>query len=200
MYKLELNYPAIPILSVGFTRGEGFVGNAIRLIRGGRKAVHDTSFPNHAFLTGMLNNEKNKICIEETFDGLKPQSLDQYLYSDNRIVSMYYWKGWDDPVRRNEALDYLAYLCRKQGDKKTKEGKYNPWGLFSFVPIIGKWKCFQPDPVEEWCSENCASVHKKFGAPFIDKVEVAPDELEPIMKSSPECIRLFNYYKYPEGV
>lgn len=198
----ELNYPVIPILSTGFTRAETFVGNSIRLLRGGVKAVNDKAFTNHAFLTTMFMNEQNKFCTEETFDGLKMQSLDQYKKSDNRIVALLYWKGWDDLVRRQEALEDLAYICRKQGDpdKKSKEGKYDFKGLFSFVPVLRKFKCFKPDPVADWCSENCASIHKKYGAKWITKTELAPDELLTIMKNSGECRFVFNYYKYPEGV
>jgi len=56
--KFKLNYPNIPILSVGFSRGNDLLGAGISLVRGGIKAVNDMSFPTHAFLVTEDHGQK----------------------------------------------------------------------------------------------------------------------------------------------
>lgn len=192
--KLQINYDAIPLLATGFSRGKTFMGGAIRLFTGGFKAIPDKKFMNHAFITTENRGWKN--CTEETLRGLLPQSLEQYTTPKNMLVAMLYWTGWDDPIRRNEALDYMAYLAIKQGDKTTKIGKYDFRGLFSNIPVIGKWKIFRPDSQAEWCSENCASLHKKFGASWIRDTELDPEELYQLMKKQSDVKTILGFYKY----
>jgi hypothetical protein len=190
-----LNYPEIPILAIGLVRGMDFVGDTIALCRGGFKAMADKAFPTHALLTTIDRNQK--YATEETLSGLVENSLEEYNNSKVRIVAMYYWTGWDDEQKRNDALDYLAYIRRQQGNKGTKIGKYDLKGLFSFIPIIGKWKCFQPDSSEQWCSENVYSIHKKFGAPWAQgDPHVAPDQLMAIMHNAIDVRVVLNYYLY----
>lgn len=195
MKKFSINYPQIPVLSVGFTRSRSFVARSIQLIRGG---LDDKSFPNHAFLVVEFNGQK--FAAEETFDGLKMNSLEQYAYEDNRIVSMYYWHGWDDPIKKKAALDRITYILREQGNKDTKLGKYQIWGLFSFVPIA-RWfiKHDASGKEAEWCSEDCAAIHKnQGGCDWIKDVHLAPDQLMVKMgsygKESGNCNALLNYY------
>lgn len=185
MKRLSMNYATIPVLATGFTRSHSFMGRTIQAVRGG---LFDAAFPNHALLT---TPDRGQIfATEETFDGLRQNSMDQYLDASNRIVAMYYWSGWDDQVRRNEALDYLAYIRRKQGDKCTKTGKYDHFGLLSFVfPRLVK-----PDKTRQWCSENIASLHKKFGAKWVKKCEISPDQLLALMKGSDKCKAVLGYY------
>lgn len=191
MNQLILNYPAIPILATGFTRSHKPIARTIQLVRGGFKALNDPAFPNHAFLTTEDNGQK--FATEETLDGLKENSLEQYTYPWNRIVSMYYWHGWDDAARRTDALQYLAYIRREQGNRKTKLGKYDFWGLFEFVP--GLKYLVKPNPSAEWCSENCTSIHKRGGAEWAKDVHLAPDQLLPVMRFfKQECEPIFGYY------
>jgi len=182
-----LNYPAIPVLSVGFTRSHPFMGRSIQAVRGG---LYDPAFPNHAFLVSIDRGQK--FATEKTIHGLQQMSMDQYRTQRNRIVCMYYWTGWDDQARRNEALDYLAYLRRKQGDQFVQTGKYDHIGLLSFIFP----KLVKPHPEREWCSENAASIHKRFGAGWVGKTEISPDQLLTAMQNSMECIAVLNYYVY----
>lgn len=192
--EFEFNYDKIPVLAIGFSRAGSLFGGLIRLFSGGIKAIADKAFANHSL--AITQSRGQKFATEETVKGLFENSLEPYRIVKNRIVAMYYWTGFDDPEIRGAALDYLAYLRRKQGDCETKLGKYNFKGLFSKIPFIGKLKCFTPDPESEWCSENCASLMKRFGASFIDKTEIRPDELLEIMRNSPECKVVLGYYKY----
>lgn len=183
--KLNLNYEKIPVLGVGFSRGDDLIGGCISLARGGVKAMNDLSFPTHAFL--ITEDRTQKFATEETLSGLQEKSLEEYNDSKNRIVAMYYWKGWDDHQKRNDALNYLAEIRRRN----KEDSKYDLKGLFSFIlPWI------KPDPIKEWCSENCTSIHLKYGAQFALKKEIAPDQLLQLMQKSEECTCILNYYKY----
>ena len=186
--KFRLNYPNIPILAVGFTRSNSFIGGAIRFIRGGFKAVGDKSFCNHAFLVTIDHNQK--FATEETPQGLMELSLEQYVKSSNRIVAMYYWNGWDIDGKQEAAMTYLAEVRRRM----MESSRYDFIGLLKFVPVLRRFVKF--DKKRQFCSENCASVLKKFGASFIDKTELAPDQLLKIMQDncldSTECV--LGYY------
>ena len=195
---LEFNHKVIPDLANGFVRSRYFFGNGTAFFRGGRKAVKDPAFPCHTLI---FNWDRGQLfCTEETLKGLKENSIEKYRDPDNRIISVLYWTGWDDSVRRNEALDYLAYLRRKQGDESTDLGKYDWPGLGSFMPGIRLLPWFKPDPVKDWCAENDLSVMKKFGCPWITKTTLAPDQAYLLMKDQKDVRRILNYYKYPEGV
>jgi hypothetical protein len=194
MKLFDVNYESIPVLSTAFTRSEDIIGRGIQFVRGGVDALMDPVYPNHALLVTI--DRTQKFATEETFHGLVENSLDRYREVRNRIVACLYWTGWDDPVRREEALDYLTYIRRKQGDRQTKVGKYNPWGLGSFIPGIRRLPFCKPHPESEWCSENVASIHKKFGAKFINKTELAPDQLMPVMYQASDVKLILNFYKY----
>lgn len=182
--KLKLNYPNIPVLAVGFTCSDSFIGGAIRFFRGGFKAVMDKSFCNHAFL--VTEDHGQKFATEETAKGLMELSLEQYTKSSNMIVAMYYWDGWDNKDKALEAMTFLAETRRR----RMENSRYDFFGLLKFVPVLNRF--FKFDKKRQFCSENCASVHKKFGASFIDKVELAPDQLIKIMKK--ECKEILAYY------
>jgi len=184
--KFRLNYPVIPILAVGFTRSDTFIGGAIRFFRGGFKAIGDKSFCNHAFL--VTSNHGQKFATEETPQGLMELSLEQYVKPSNRIVAMYYWTGWDVDDRREAALSHLAEIRRRM----LENSRYDFIGLLKFVPILKRFVKF--DEKRQFCSENCASVLKKFGASFISKPELAPDQLLKVMQSTAECFAVLGYY------
>jgi hypothetical protein len=197
MRKFQLNYPSIPVLSVGFTRAHTFIAKGIQLFRGGLK---DKAFPNHAFLVIEYNGQK--FAAEETFDGLRMTSMEQYAYEDDRIVCMYYWHGWDDPVKKAAALDRITYILREQGNKDTKLGKYQILGILSFVPVLKKIVKVDASGKEaEWCSEDCAAIHKNQGkCSWIGDVHMAPDQLMNKMQVAEktyvnECNCVLNYYK-----
>ena len=201
MKRRKLDYPAIPILGIGFSRGADVIGFIIALVRGGWKAAFDLNFPSHAFL--ITDDHKQKFTTEETASGLQEDSLEQYTYPKDKIVAMYYWKGWDIDTayycyeddaghlidKKESAQRFLARIRRLHRDNS----KYDFIGLLSFLPIIGKY--FKPSKKREWCSENVATVHKKFGASFITDTKIAPDQLLAIVKASPECVEIENYYK-----
>lgn len=199
MKQFNLNYPKIPVLSVGFTRAHTLVAKSIQLLRGGNAAVKDESFPNHAFLVVDFNGQK--FAAEETFDGLKMNSLEEYCYKDNRVVAMYYWQGWNNPDRKQKALNRIAYILREQGNKETRLGKYQTLGLLSFVPFLKKFISRDESGKEaEWCSENCASVHKNNDCMWFNDTHLAPDQLLRKMQWAEKeygqdvCTCVLNYY------
>lgn len=185
--KFELNYLNIPPLSVAFTRGLNPLGDIIGMVRGGMAGFMDISFPSHA---AMITCDSGQLFItEETLGGLKENSLEIYSNSSNRIVAMYRWKGWDDPIRAGEATAYLAEIRRKMGEPQ----KYDFAGLFSFIP--GLRKIVKQNPNRWYCSESVASIHEKWGARWITRTEIAPDDLLKQMQDSPECKCVLGYYK-----
>lgn len=179
-----LNYPIIPALAIGFTRSNSLIAKVIQFFR---KILDDKAEPNHSFI--VTEDHGQKFATEETPHGLREQSLEQYIYKNNRIVAMYLWNEFKDPGTIDKVETYLAEIRRRFGE----ESKYDWKGLFHFVPIVKKF--VKPDPKRQWCSENCASILKKYGAGFIVKTEIAPDELLKIMKASDECNAVLNYYK-----
>lgn len=181
----QINEGAIPTLAVGFTRATDALGNAIALSSGGVTAMCDVSFPSHAFF---FTRDHRLFATEETARGLREQSLEEYRANDRRIVAVYYWTGWDDADRRNAGQEFLADI-RADGGRRAR---YDFMGMFSFIPFIGKW--FRQDPQKQICSENVASVHKKFGAKWINETLIRPDQLLKLMRESEECKCVLSYY------
>jgi hypothetical protein len=174
---MKINYPELPVLAVAFTHGLGPVGLAI-------SAVTKSPYRHSLLIT---NNWGQKFGTEETFHGLQENSLEKYTKQSNRIIDMWYWRGWDDKVRAEEALCFLAEIRRKAGE----QSKYDFKGLLSFVFP----KLFKPDPKRQWCSENCLSTHVRFGF----KTDYKPDRASPgilrgIMSTSAECLHFTRYY------
>lgn len=177
---MRLDYSKIPVLAVGFTRSNAPFARAIQLARG---ILHDKAAPNHAFL--VTCDRGQLFATEETLQGLQERSLEEYTRPGNRIVAMYYWQLWT-LEKREAALDYLAEIRRRRGE----ESKYDLKGLFSFVlPWI------KPDPKRNWCSEDCASIHKRFGATWAENVHIDPLQLLRIMQKSDECEAVLGYYQ-----
>jgi len=169
----KLDYDAIPVLAIGFTRANTPLAKAIQLMRG---ILKDKSEPNHTFI--VTEDHGQLFATEETLGGLKEQSLEQYTKEGNRIVAMYLWNGFDSPLIKYKVQRCLAEIRRKAAEPS----KYDWKGLFSLVP--GFKKIVKPDPKRQWCSENCASVLKANGAKFISKVEITPDQLLKAMQQS----------------
>jgi hypothetical protein len=180
---MNLNYRTIPILAVGFTRSTSPFSRAIQLFRG---ILGDKSAPNHAFL--VTSDHGQLFATEETAFGLEERSMERYTKPSDRIVAMYFWRGFDDRTATNAAQRYLAEIRRRAGEA----AKYDFKGLLSFVPLVNKF--VKPDPKRQWCSENCASVMQGFGAKFIKDIHVSPDQLLKIMRDSGECQAVLNYY------
>lgn len=189
----KLCYDNIPVLAQGFTRGTDAIARSIQEVRG---IEDDASQPNHAFI--VVEFWGQKFAAEQTFGGYRLNSLEKYTSDKNRIVALYYYAGWDVEEKRSAALKRISYLLRKQGDKTTKEGKYDKLGLgwflsFDEIPIIGK--LFMPDPIKTWCSENDACIHRnQGGATWLEDTRLAPDEYLSIVKSNDECKAVLGYY------
>lgn len=180
----KLNYPGLKVLAIGFTRSNGIFGTAIQFVRGGAKALKNKDFPNHAFL--ITSDHGQLFATEETPRGLVENSMEKYIKRTDRIVAMYRWVGWRED--NTEAAErFLAEIRRRRGE----ESKYDFIGLLSFVPVF-KW-FVKPDPKKQWCSENVASIHQKFGCP-IKNVHIAPDQLLAEVHSRIDFEKIDNYY------
>jgi hypothetical protein len=180
---MKINYRNIPVLAIGFTRADDFMARGIQLFR---HILKDKAAPNHAFI--VTEDHGQLFATEETPRGLEERSLEEYTSDSNRIVAMYKWHGFDIPEVVDHVQRQLAEVRRRAGE----DSKYDWKGLLSFLP--GMKKFFKPDPKRQWCSENCATILKKYGAPGIDKVEVAPDELLKIMQENSGYVCVLNYY------
>lgn len=180
----NIHYSCIPILSIGFTRSTSVVGRTIQLVRG---ILSDPAAPNHAFIT--TEDHGQLFATEETWAGLRENSLEQYAKKTNRIVAMYSWRGFTDPEIHKEVCRYLARIRRKN----LEESCYDRMGLLTFVPGIGRM--IKADPKKQWCSENVASILKYYGCPCIEKTTLAPDELLSIIRENrDEFTAVLNYY------
>lgn len=185
MKKYVINYPALPILAITFTRGKNIVSRGIQFFR---KGLLDKAFPNHAFL--ITSDHGQLFATEETAGGLAENSLELYTKNRNKIVAMYRWVGFSDTIVAETAETYLAEIRRR----RTEESRYDFKGLLSFIPGIKKF--FKPDPRRQWCSENVASILKRFGCPVIDKIEIAPDQLKRLCEDNPtHFVPVLDYYK-----
>jgi hypothetical protein len=176
---MKINYPALPILGVGFTRATSIPARIIQITR---KILRDHNAPNHSFL--ITGDHGQLFATEETSKGLQERSLEQYTKKSNHIVAVLLWKGFT--VETKEAAQkYLAEIRRKNGE----ESRYDFRGLLWFLN-----KKFKTDPKRQWCSENCASILKKYGASWIKETRLAPDQLINIMIQSGECEAITDYY------
>jgi len=184
---MKINYLTIPVLAIGFSRSTSLISRGIQLFSG---TLRDGSAPNHAFI--VTEDHGQLFATEETLGGLRENSLEEYTKESNRIVAMYYYTMFDNPDVRHNVLCYLAEIRRKAGENT----KYDLKGLFSFVP--GFRLFCKPDPVREWCSENCASIMKRYGAPGFKKSAIRPEEMLAVMSAKDdigECYRcVLNYY------
>lgn len=180
----KINYANIPVLAIGFTRSNSLIAKGIQLFRG---ILKDKKAPNHAFF--VTEDHGQLFATEETFSGLRENSLEKYTKDSDGIVSMYVWKGFNDPVKREAAQRYLAEIRRRA----KENSKYDFAGLFTFVPII---KYFvHADPQKQWCSENVASVLKTFGAECIQNTEISPDQLIKVLQERKDSFdTVSNYY------
>jgi hypothetical protein len=183
MKDFNINYPKLSPLMIGFTRSESLFAKGIQLFRG---IIGDKAAPNHAFI--ITSDRGQLFATEETLKGLEERSLERYTTKQDRIVCVMKWNGWTEEIIQ-KAQDYLAEVRRRA----EEDSKYDFVGLFSFVP--GFKKLVKPNPKKQWCSENCASILKKFGAKFIKNIHVSPDQLLKIMLDSSECEVVLNYYK-----
>ena len=186
--KLTINYASLPVMAICLTRSTQFIGRAIQLFRGGIKALTDKLFPNHALL--VTQDHGQKFATEEMASGLVENSLEEYTKPGNKITEAYHWVGFNDEAKKEAAEYYLAEIRRRA----MENSKYDWKGLFSFVPFF---KLFtKPDPAKQWCSENVASILKKFGCTLFEKTEITPDQLLKICKDNPtEFVPVINFYK-----
>lgn len=175
-----VNYENLEAGLFVFTRSTDVVG---RVIQAARKILKNKGAPTHV---GIITEDHGQLFItEQTLRGLEERSLERYTKKSNRIVAvMKYTKG--TPRKINQAQRYLAEIRRRA----LENSKYDFVGLLSFVfPFV------KPDKNRQWCSENCASILKMMGAAWIDKVEIAPDELLKKMVDSGECELRLAFYR-----
>jgi hypothetical protein len=175
-----VNYENLEAGLFVFTRSTDIVG---RLIQAVRKILTDKSAPNHV---GIITEDNGQMFItEETGRGLEERSLERYTKKSNRIVAvMKYTKA--TPRKIKKVQRYLAEIRRRA----LENSKYDFVGLLSFVFPFAK-----PDKNRQWCSENCASILKMMGASWVDRVEIAPDELLKKMVDSGECELRLGFYR-----
>lgn len=180
----RINYQNIPVLAIGFSRSSNLIGKGIQLFSG---TLDDKSMPNHAFI--VTEDHGQLFATEETFEGLKENSLEEYACKDNRIVALYTWKGFDREAMRDDVQRALAEIRRKA----KENSRYDLKGLFSFVPVF-KWFC-KPDKERQWCSENVASILKIYGCTAITNTLLRPEQLMRIIqKNKDEFSAVLSYY------
>lgn len=174
---MHLNYPALPVLGTFFVLGKDLFGKIIQYFTGG-----DCT---HAGL--ITDDHGQKFATEETGHGLDEDSLERYTKPGQQIVAVYYWQGWDDPVRREAALSYLAEIRRK----RAEESQYDWRGILGFV-----FPWIKPDPKKQWCSENVLSIHDKFGfdSGWGNKRPPSPEQLKELMKARSDVASGYRWY------
>jgi hypothetical protein len=191
----QLAYDHIPLLSNFFTREvSGFVEAGIVVEEYGIAGLFDRSIPVHE---GIVTAHQNsiKFATEETMQGLKHNSLEQYTTDANRIVCMYYWHGWDDMMRQEAAIDFIDATIAHGGDAS----KYATLQLGHFLkadhlPLIGHY--FDPARTQKkWCSEYCLMLLKIFGAEWVKDIYLDPLQSLRAMHDSGECSAILGYYK-----
>lgn len=180
----KINYEIIPVLAIGFTRSNSLIAKSIQLFRG---ILKDATMPNHVFF--VTEDHGQLFATEETLQGLRENSMEQYTSKGNHIVALYSWVQFDNPLKREQAMQYLSEIRRRA----KENSKYDWKGLLSFVPGF-KW--IKPDGERQWCSENVASIIKLFGGDFVGKTTISPDELlKLIRKNINEFRNILNFYK-----
>jgi len=180
----KINYSNIPVLALAWTRSTLPIARMIQLVRGG---LTDKAAPNHSLI--VTEDHGQLFATEQTARGLRENSLELYTKNSNRIVAMYVWKGFDNPVIREAAQQYLSLIRRRAAE----DSKYDFIGLLSFLPILKK--IIKPHPVREWCSETVAGLLKTFGCEAIEKTTISPDELLRIVQSKKdEFTAVLGYY------
>lgn len=189
---MTINTKAIPELSVGFSRGRDMLGGLISLCRGGPGAIFNNNFPTHAFMFTCYQGQL--FATEEGPSGLVEDSISQYCQSNDQIVKIMYWSGWDDHIKKGGALAHLAEIRAAGGPRAAYGYSILPY----FLPLIGGW--FKPKPQtlidgSEICSEDVAGIHIcDGGAKWLSTKLLAPDELLDAMVKSGECREITPVY------
>lgn len=177
--KFKINYSNIPVLAIGFTESKSVISKLINFFQG---------TPSHAFL--VTEDHGQLFATEETLNGLRENSLEEYTSDSKRIVAMYIWDGFTKASTREAVQRYLAEIRRKA----KENSKYDFKGLFSFVPVF-KW-FMKPDPKRQWCSENVAKILQVYGCEAVKKVTISPRELYKLVQDNKdEFHAVLGYYK-----
>lgn len=182
-YKLKWNYgnkKALKELAVFFSKDQGLIGKIIGVV----------SNLTHA---GVITEDHGEMfATEEGPTGLQENSLDGYTTSENRVVDLLYWNGWDNPENHETALKQLASIRRRK-----KENKYGWKTILCFLPGIGKK--FKREKEANICSESVCELLDRYGFNSgwsnPDRPP-SPDELHAIMtrRIGHDVVRLFGYY------
>ena len=198
---MELNPSAIPTLANCFSRCCDFEGNGIALFDGGIKALKDHSYPSHSF--PITRNKDYIMTTDEIAGGLTEESLERFCKNDkNKIVSCYYWTGWDSPSVRDMGESWLAGIRSRGGKPASYNFQFLWYRLFKglhldfIANIWAKSIRFQAMA----CAQESNRLLRICGCPFVKKDDdISPKELELIMENAYVnnlgCNKITNYYK-----
>ena len=177
-----INYPVLPILATFFTKGQDLFGWLINVFAPGPCG--------HA---GLITDDHGQKFATEEDNGLKENSLEEYTSDKNRIVAMYYWVGWDDIAKNEEAQQYLAEIRRR----RAENSRYNWAGLLSFVPVLKELPFVKKAVAgpRQWCSENVLSIHDRFGfnSGWVGRPP-SPAQLEILIQKRDDVKCILGYY------
>jgi len=197
-----LNAAAIPTLATCFSRCHDFIGDGIVLFDGGKKALDDPAYPSHCF---PVTREQGYImATEELEGGLTEDSLERFCHNDqNRIVSCYYWTGWEIPGKTAAGEKWLAELRSKGGKPTSYNFQFIWYRAFRHIPFLSNiWRKavhFQAMT----CSMESARLMRVNGCPWITSDDLSPKQLLDLMQQMRKvhgesglwgCKCILNYY------
>jgi hypothetical protein len=191
----QIKFDNIKPLSVYATREvTGIVEAGIAIEESGLRGLTDPSIPVHMGMT-IAPRPPTLHALDETLQGLRYGSLNQYTTDRNRIVVMRRWTGWDDPEKVVSCTDWIDALIAAGGENS----EYATLQLGHFLdadklPIIGQF--FDPKRTTKcWCSEFTLLAHKLHGAP-IDNIYLDPLHADEAMHATGEFPAVLGYYKW----
>lgn len=120
-----------------------------------REAVDNPMFPSHA--GSVLDSWGQKYPIEAGPRGYARGDFDEYRTERSWLVSLYRWKGFDDPAKQRLSANTLEYWARKNGNVRY-DWIGAPWSTKlgrKILRVLLPWK--KPDPRLLYCSEGAVT-------------------------------------------
>lgn len=171
MTPIILNYRAFKPLDVFLTHSNKPAGLIIRLAQTGKPNHKDDTTPCHG---GFLFPVYGQFLCIEMSPQLKLSTPENYTGTHEQIVECWRYMLWE-PDRKQEALDRLAYLIRKN----QEQVRYDWQGAILSSPVgrklFSRW--FKNNPHRWFCSEMFGDILKNYADPLI------PDDLSPLASS-----------------
>jgi hypothetical protein len=172
--RININYPALRGMDIGFSNSLDVPGVIIRTVINGIKQVFNREIENHAFF--VTESWGQFFATEMQPPRIAEHSLEKYVGFGNRIVSVFRWRGYDDPAIKNQAQARLAEIRRRDAEHSG----YDFSGLVRFTKYV---KYFLPwiknDPAKDFCSEQVDEQLRvdgcKLGPFVINGEKMAPD-------------------------